>query len=116
MFGAVCILAQAQVDFLNGAMGTNWTADDVLAIGDRIANLRVAFNLREGLKNADFKVPGRMLGKPPLRAGATKGVRVDLALQQKEYFEEMGWSADGVPTAATLTRLGLDFVVPDLHG
>ena len=116
MFGVVCIPAQAQVDFLNAAMGTDWTMDDVLAIGDRIANLRVAFNLREGLKNKDFKIPGRLLGRPPLQAGATKGVTVDLETQQKEYFEEMGWDAEGVPSAATLEGLGLDFVVPDLHG
>lgn len=116
MFGAVCIPAQAQVEFLNGAMGASLSPDDVLAIGDRIANLRIAFNLREGLRNVDFKVPGRILGAPPLEGGPTQGVTVDLAVQQKEYFEEMGWSADGVPSAETLTALGLDFVVPDLHG
>ncbi len=115
MFGACCLPAQAQVDFLNGAMGTSWTMDDVLAIGDRIAALRVAFNLREGIRNADIKVPGRIIGRPPLKAGPTRGVRVNLEVQQKEYFEEMGWSPDGVPAAATLQRLGLDFVVPDLH-
>ena len=111
MFGAVCIPAQAQVDFLNGAMGAGYSVDDVLAIGDRIANLRVAFNLREGLKNAKLKVPERILGEPPLQAGNTKGVTVDLATQQREYFAEMGWTSSGVPKAATLKRLGLDFAV-----
>lgn len=116
MFGSVCIPAQAQADFLNAAMGTSWTPEDLITIGDRIATLRLAFNLREGLKNADLKVPGRILGFPPLKAGATKGVQVDIETQQREYFAEMGWSPDGVPTAETLRRLGLDFVVPDLHG
>jgi len=116
MFGAVCIPAQAQVDFLNAAMGAQYSVDDVLAIGDRIANLRVAFNLREGLKNADFKVPERILGRPPLAAGPTKGITVDLAAQQSEYFAEMGWTPDGVPKAATLERLGLGFVAKDLRG
>lgn len=115
MFGSVCVPAQAQADFLNGAMGTSWTPEDLVTIGDRIANLRVAFNLREGLKNAEFKVPKRILGIPPLRAGATKGVRVDLDVQQAEYFEEMGWTPDGVPKPETLARLGLDFVAADLH-
>ncbi len=114
MFGAVCIPAQAQVDFLNGAMGANYTIDDLLAIGDRIANLRVAFNLREGLKNAAFKVPARVLGNPPLPGGATKGVTVDLATQQNEYFAEMGWTSDGVPKPETLARLGLDFAAHDM--
>ncbi|MBM4041509.1 MAG: aldehyde ferredoxin oxidoreductase family protein [Planctomycetes bacterium] len=115
MFGACCLPAQAQVDFLNAAMGTGWSLDHVLAIGDRIANLRIAFNLREGLKNTKIKVPGRIIGRPPLQTGPTKGVIVDLPLQQKEYLDEMGWTQDGVPTAATLQRLGLDFVAADLH-
>ena len=116
MFGSVCVPAQGQIDFLNGAMGTSWTADDVLAIGDRIANLRIAFNLREGLNNAEIKVPGRLTGNPPQATGPTAGVTVDAAVQQREYFEEMGWSPDGVPAAATLNRLGLGFVAADLHG
>ena len=115
MFGSVCIPAQAQVDFLNAAMGTDWTIDDLLDIGDRIASLRVAFNLREGIKNADVKVPGRVIGNPPLQAGPTKGISVDLDVQQREYFEEMGWSQDGVPSKKTLERLGLDFTIADLH-
>ena len=116
MFGSACMPAQAHIDFLNGAMGTDTTADDLLAIGDRIANLRVAFNLREGIRNADFTIPGRLLGVPPLEAGPTKDVTVDLEVQQKEYFEEMGWSPDGVPGAQALNALGLDFVAADLHG
>lgn len=115
MFGACCLPAQAQVDFLNAAMGTAWSLDDVLTIGDRIANLRIAFNLREGIKNTRIKVPGRIIGRPPLQTGPTKGIIVDLAVQEKEYLAEMGWTPDGVPTAATLERLGLGFVVPDLH-
>lgn len=116
MFGSVCIPAQAQVDFLNAAMGTNMSPDDVLEIGNRIANLRIAFNLREGLKNADFKVPGRIIGAPPLEAGETAGVTVNLDTQQQEYYQEMGWSEDGVPKAETLQKLGLDFAAADLHG
>ena len=116
MFGSVCIPAQAQVDFLNGAMGAGFTMDDLLAIGDRIANLRVAYNVREGLRNAEIPVPPRLLGDPPLPAGATKGITVDLAVQQAEYFAEMGWSADGIPSAAALEALGLGFAAADLHG
>jgi len=116
MFGSVCIPAQAQVEFLNGVMGVGYTMDDVLAIGDRIANLRVAFNIREGIRNADLPVPPRVLGSPPLEAGETKGVTVDLAVQQAEYYAEMGWSPDGVPSREALEALGLDFCADDLHG
>jgi aldehyde:ferredoxin oxidoreductase len=114
-FGFVCTPAQGQVDFLNGAMGVDWTMDDVLKIGDRIGNLRVAFNLREGVRNIHFRLPGRICGSPPLKAGPLKDVTVDVPLQEREYLEAMGWNKDGVPTKETLRDLGLDFVIPDLY-
>jgi len=116
MFGSVMLPAQIHPDFISAATGTTVTMDDLLVIGDRIANLRVAYNLREGIRNADLKVPKRVLGDPPLQAGETKGITVDLAVQQAEYFAEMGWSDDGVPSKETLQAVGLDFVVPDIHG
>jgi aldehyde:ferredoxin oxidoreductase len=115
MFGAYVIPVDAQAQFLSQATGRNFTTDELLEIGDRIANLRIAFNLREEMRNVEFKVPGRMIGSPPLEAGPLKGITVDLAVQEKEYLEEMGWDSQGVPRQETLQKLGLDFVVPDLY-
>ena len=82
---------------------------------DRIAALRMAFNIREGVRNVDFPVPGRLIGSPPLESGPLAGVTVDLDTQVREYLEAMGWDTQtGAPTEATLRRLGLDFVADEI--
>jgi len=85
-------------------------------MGDRIAALRTAFNIREGMRNVDFEVPGRMIGSPPLKSGPLEGVTVDIDTQVREYLEAMGWDTEtGVPKRETLLELGLDFAAAELH-
>ena len=115
LFSAVIMRGKDFPAFFNSVMGTDYTLDDLLEIGDRIATLRVAFNLREGLRNIDFKVPARILGDPPLKSGATAEVAVDNKTQVRDYLEAMGWDPQtGVPTRQTLEKLGLGFVIKDL--
>ena len=90
------------------------SVDKIVSIGDRIGTLRAAFNLREGLNNRDFTIPGRIVGDPPLERGPTKGVSVDHETQVKEYLAHIGWTPDGVPTKEVLEAQGLEFVIPDL--
>ena len=57
----------------------------------------------------------RVIGSPPLKAGPTKGVTVDLETQQREYLEYVGWDVKtGKPKKETLQRLGLDFVAEQI--
>jgi aldehyde:ferredoxin oxidoreductase len=101
---------------LAGVTGKQYTVDEIEKIGARIATLRIAFNLREGVRNVDFKVPDRIIGRPPLEAGPLKGVTVDIDRQIRDFLEAMGWdTATGVPKKETLRELGLDFVAADLH-
>ncbi len=109
---ASCITPAPEVaNFLSLAMGAPFSFEDLLTIGDRAASLRIAFNLREGVNNfRDYKLPGRVLGEPPLAGGATEGVTVDNDTQLRDYFSAMGWNPDsGVPGKAAFERLGLDF-------
>ena len=117
MFGVVSMQADAMPAFLSAVTGKEYTMADVIETGARIAAMRTAFNLREGVNALDTKVPARMLGKPPLPSGPTKDVTVDSETQIKEYLEAMGWDpATGKPTKETLEALGLDFVAKDLYG
>ena len=109
---ASCITpAPVLAQFLSLAMGIPLTLENILEIGERVANLRIAFNLREGVSNKKmFKLPGRTTGAPPLSGGPTKGVTVDYDTQVKDYFAAMGWNPDtGVPRHKVFERLGLDF-------
>jgi aldehyde:ferredoxin oxidoreductase len=117
MFGCTVTPAPAVPEFLTHAMGVPYTMDTVQEVGGRIAALRTAFNLREGIRNVDFKLPRRVLGDPPLEQGDTAGVTVDNLTEIREYCAAMGWDPDtGVPDKETLEALGLDFVAKDLHG
>ena len=77
--------------FLKYATGKDYTLEDLLTTGERIGNLRMAFNIREGVQLSDWKIPGRMIGDPPLKAGPLKDITIDLKTLTGEYFEKMGW-------------------------
>jgi len=116
MFAWANLTPQALVDSLTYTTGHPFTLEEIQQIGERIANLRIAFNLREGVRNVDIPMHGRLVGAPPLEAGPLAGVTVDLDTQVQDYLAAMGWDTEtGVPKPETLQGLGLDFVVADLH-
>jgi len=117
LFGAFVVPCTTLLESLSAVTGREYTMEDVLEAGDRIAAIRTAFNIREGLQPKEFQVPGRMIGKPPLEGGPIAGVTVDLDQQLHDYFVAMGWDTEtGYPTKETLLRLGLDFVAKDMYG
>jgi len=112
-FGSFITPATAVPEYLSLAMGLQFTMEDVLLIGERIANLRIAFNLREGIRNREmYKLPKRVLGQPPRKAGPTKGITVDNDAQITDYYRAMGWNPEtGAPKVEVLKRLNLDFAL-----
>ncbi len=116
MFAWIPLEPQVMVKSLTYTTGHEYTLEELDEIGGRIAALRIAFNLREGIKNIDLHVPGRMLGNPPLKAGPLKGVTVDMDTQVQDYIKAIGWHTEtGVPTKETLESLGLEQVAADLY-
>ena len=94
------------VEYLNAVTGWDFSEDEYLKIGERILNLRKAFNVREGIKTEDQGIHPRALGKPPLSKGPLKDVTVDMDALQKKYFEIVGWDyPGGNPTPAKLKEL-----------
>ena len=101
--------------FMEYITGEHYTIDDLLIIGERIANLRMAFNLREGVTLSHFKVPGRMIGDPPLQAGPLKGITIDIETLTREFCETMGWNPKtGKPSQDRLDALDLRAVSEDM--
>lgn len=116
MFAWSCLKPEALADSLSHTTGHRYTLDEIQKTGARIAALRIAFNLREGVRNVDIPVHDRLLGKPPLEAGPVAGVTIDIDTQVRDYLAAMGWDTQtGVPSRETLESLGLDFVAADLH-
>ncbi|MHB1417535.1 MAG: aldehyde ferredoxin oxidoreductase C-terminal domain-containing protein, partial [Chloroflexota bacterium] len=98
--------------FISAVSGWDFTIEELMLTGERIQTLRHSFNVREGLKPADFVLPDRMIGKPPIDVGPTAGVTIDIETLVGEYHDAMGWDREtGVPAAERLAKLGLDDVV-----
>ena len=92
------------------ATGWDVTDADLLRAGERIQNLRAAFNRREGIKPADFAPHPRMLGEGDglLTAGPLKHVRVPLPMLKDDYFASMHWDREtGHVSAARAEELGM---------
>ncbi|MEE4352353.1 MAG: aldehyde ferredoxin oxidoreductase family protein [Desulfatiglans sp.] len=118
----ICIFAgmfggSPYAEMLTAIMGKKYTNDDLLKIGERVQILRQVFNVREGFKPSDFKLPDRVIGRPPLTKGLTAGVTVDVDTMAREFFEAMDWSiGTGKPSSERLELMGLPEIARELHG
>ena len=97
-------------DLVNAATGWDVTDAHLLRCGERIQNLRAAFNRREGLRPADFAPHPRMLGEGDgnLPAGPLRGVRVPLPVLRDDYYAAMHWDkTSGHVSRARAAELGM---------
>jgi aldehyde:ferredoxin oxidoreductase len=74
-------------------------------IGERGYNLERLVNVRLGVTAADDDLPGRL--KTVEQVPGDPRTRVPLEPMKRSYYRLRGWTADGVPGAAVLRRLGL---------
>ncbi|UCC59258.1 MAG: aldehyde:ferredoxin oxidoreductase, partial [Dehalococcoidia bacterium] len=89
-------------------------ADYLWQVGEKVYNLERCFNIREGFSRKDDKLPRRMYTEP-LEGGVRDGEVIrkpDTIID--EYYGARGWDQEGIPTRATLSRLGLDAIDADI--
>jgi aldehyde:ferredoxin oxidoreductase len=102
-------------EFMSAVTGQPFSIDDMLTTGERIANIRQAFNVREGINPVAQTIPERAYGRPPLPDGPTAGINVQIEQMVQEYLDDMGWTQDAaVPQRNVLERLGLEEIARDL--
>ena len=94
-------------DMLDAACEGDWTEQVLVEAGERIWNLERLFNLRAGLTMADDTLPERLL-KDPAPSGTAEGKVNELDIMLPEYYKLRDWTAEGVPTDALKTKLGLE--------
>jgi len=100
------------IEFVSTVTGWDITLSEALETGARIQTLRQLFNIREGIKLSEVRLPNRLTGIPPKSEGPLTGVTIDIGSLTQEYRKAMGWDPDtGYPTEATLERLGLQELV-----
>jgi aldehyde:ferredoxin oxidoreductase len=98
------------LELTNALTGWGMTEKELLLAGERIQNLRAAFNRREGIRPADFAPHPRMLGEGDgnLQTGPLKGIRVPLGALRDDYYRAMHWNPQtGHLSRAHAEALGL---------
>lgn len=78
------------VELVNAATGWDTDLDDLLKTGERIQMLRYCFNLREGFKPDDFRLPARVRGNPSMTYGPLKNITLDEDAMAKSCLRQMG--------------------------
>ncbi len=77
-------------------------------VGERILCLERSFNCREGFSRTDDTLPQRMFREPLGEAGPSTGQSVrNLDGMLDEYYQFLGYTAGGVPSAERVNQLGL---------
>lgn len=95
-------------EWINLVTGWDTTYEELNAVGERIANLRLAFAVKHGNNPAKRKVPGRILGAPPQATGPHEGFTIDLETMKREWYDEAGWDQESSkPSRQKLESLGL---------
>ena len=106
--------------FLKAATGLEMPLESLYTVADRTYNLIRAFWIREYNENWTFEmdVPPARWFEEPLSKGPLKGASLDRAKYDdmlQEYYRKRGWDKRGIPTKATLKKLGLEDVARQLE-
>ncbi|MFH1139999.1 MAG: aldehyde ferredoxin oxidoreductase family protein [Pseudomonadota bacterium] len=97
---------QGILDYLNAVTGADYTLEELILTGERIANAERQFLVKAGFSRKDDSLPPR-LTETPLPEGPAQGHVCRLDDMLDEYYQERGWTPDGIPTAAKLSELQL---------
>ncbi len=105
--------------FLKAATGVEMTLGDLFNIGDRIYTLIRAYFVREYKTewSSAQDYPPRRWFDEPVTKGLYKGTTLDrdkYEVMLQWYYQRRGWDHRGIPTEATLKRLGLEDVAQEL--
>jgi aldehyde:ferredoxin oxidoreductase len=124
----VCRLPWIELDFeldwysrfLHAATGFEMPWSELNIIADRIFTLIRAFWIREYGKNwsREIDIPPARWFEEPLTKGPLKGAKLDRTkynILLDRYYRERGWDNQGIPTKATLEKLGLEDVAKQLE-
>jgi aldehyde:ferredoxin oxidoreductase len=103
------------LNFLNAVTGSNYTLEEMLKAGERIAVIRHLFNLREGIKELDWKPHPRITGNPPQKEGPLQGVTIDQKGQVYWNLGALDWDFKTTkPSKKKLIDLGYKDIAEEL--
>ena len=92
------------VPMVNSCLGTNYKAEDLLSIGERIWNMERLFNMKAGFNMSHDTLPERFFNEP-IADGPAKGQISRVKEMLPEYYQLRGWSDQGEPLQEKLQAL-----------
>ncbi len=88
---------------------SDFTPEEALLVGERLTALQRVIAIKRGFTAKDeFDVSERLLEAPSAGTAAGKSIRPHLERMVQEYYELVGWDANGRPTDEALRRVGLE--------
>ncbi len=96
-------------EVIEAITGLKFTEEELLKIGERIHNMKGAFNYREGITRKDWLLPPRIL-EDPIPEGVSKGSKIsieEMNMMLDDYMKARGWTSDGEPAPEKLKELDL---------
>jgi aldehyde:ferredoxin oxidoreductase len=97
------------VAFVRAVTGWQVSLYELMKVGERRLNMLRLFNAREGFSREDDRLPAKFFkplgGTGPTAGTALDPVQFEAALDQ--YYQLMGWTANGNPAPAKLLDLGI---------
>jgi len=112
--GAVNYPYELQWEFYEAVTGWSMTREDFFRLGERIMNLKRAFNFKHGMRKEEDTLPRRLLTEPH-KEGSAEGVVAKLDEMLPEYLRLRGWDPlTHKPTRTKLEELRLHGIAEDL--
>ncbi len=96
-------------EVIEAITGMKFTEDELLKIGERIHNMKGAFNYSEGVTRKDWLLPPRIL-QDPIPEGVSKGSKIsveEMNTMLDDYMKARGWTQDGQPAPEKLRELDI---------
>jgi len=117
-FGNIPIDIKDHADLFSLATGVEMDEKAMLTALERIYTTERAFSVREGMTRKDDVLGGKWGSGEPIPDGPRKGERIDPEKFDKlldEYYQLRGWDSMGIPTASTLSALGLEDIAEEIR-
>lgn len=104
--------------WFNAVTGWDTDLDEIMTVGERIANLRMAYEVREGGNPRKRHVPPRVTGESTeaTHTGPLQGIKLDTERLEVDFLKACDWDPETCkPSASKLESLGLKEVAQALH-
>ena len=110
---AFAVNPRNMAELFSMALGVAYSEKELMLAARRFVTIEKCFNVREGARRGDDRLPWRMMNEP-VPVGPNKGMVTDATMLDNlldQYYAAHGWDLEtGIPRQETLKYLGLEDV------